>query len=720
MGDSYISEGMLEVFIYESETMLEQMEQLAVENEETEFSEADINEIFRSMHTIKGSSAIMMYNNITVVSHKLEDIFYYIRESHPENISQKKLIDHILKVTDFIKEELEKIKSGYPADGDETEIVSGLEDFLTEIKTGIEKDGNELPPERDEPEVKGFYVAPAVVPGSRYYLIHVFFKSYVEMQNIKAYTMVYSLKESVEDLYFEPDDIMTNEASADKISRDGFIMAIQANLAPEEIMNIIDHVGGTSNIDINECSAEEYKKFVRLGSEKYNEEAEKAAQETAAAPEPEVIPPAKQNPLDNMPDTTEKKKDGKPVKQTEQLVKHATQKREEPAAKQAFISVNVTKMDSLMDLIGELVIAEAVVLQNPDLKVPGLDLNNFQKAASQLTKITSELQDVIMAMRMMPLNNTFQKMKRIVHDVSGKLGKSVELQIIGEDTEVDKNIIEHISDPLMHLIRNSVDHGIEDAETRAAAGKPEKGKITLEAKNEGGKVWISVSDDGKGLSRDKLLVKAITNGLITEEAAAELSDREVYNFITSPGFSTKEQVTEYSGRGVGMDVVMQNIQGIGGSLEIDSVEGEGSRMTLKIPLTLAIVDGIILSVGKATYVVATGNVKEFLRVSKEQLIVEPEGAESIMLRGECYPVLRLKKYYNLTEGEDELENGIITIIEHEGKKLALFIDKLIGEQEIVVKPIPPYIKKIKGLSGCTQLGDGSISFILDAGSLIKD
>ena len=397
----------------------------------------------------------------------------------------------------------------------------------------------------------------------------------------------------------------------------------------------------------------------------------------------------------------------------------ATKEKEAAAAKQAFISVNVAKMDSLMDLIGELVIAEAVVLQNPDLQVPGLDLSNFQKAAGQLQKISSELQDVIMSMRMMPLNNTFQKMKRIVHDVSGKLNKQVELVIIGEDTEVDKNIIEHISDPLMHLIRNSLDHGLEDTEGRIAAGKPEKGKIVLEAKNEGGKVWISVSDDGRGLNREKIYNKALEQGLITDPQR-EYSDKEIYNFITRAGFSTKEQVTEYSGRGVGMDVVVQNIQNIGGSLDIESTEGEGAKMTLKIPLTLAIIDGIILGVGDARYVVATGNVKEFLRAEKEQIVVTPDGAESIMLRGECYPVLRLKEYYHLKQGIDDIEQGIVTIIEHEGDRIALFIDELIGEQEIVVKPIPPYIKKIKGLSGCTQLGDGSISLILDAGSLVKD
>lgn len=733
MGDSYISEGMLEVFLYESETMLESMEALCMENEETPFDDAGINEMFRSMHTIKGSSAIMLYNNITTISHKLEDIFYYIRESHPENVEQKKLVDNILKVTDFIKGELEKIKAGDSPDGDETELLGELDAFLTEIKTGITSGGAELPTERVEQEVKQFYVPPVSTPNSRFYLVQVFFKSYVEMQNIKAYTMVYSLKEAAEDLIYEPEDIMTNEQSSAVIASEGFFMAVQTQRKPEEILELIDHCGGTSHIDIHEVNGEEYSKCLSIGSKKYFAEKEagdkgpkaptqipggEAAMEPAPAKE-RPFDPTRDNPLDRVPAKPETEEPAKKQLTTEKLVQSATKHKEVGPSKQAFISVNVTKMDALMDLIGELVIAEAVVLQNPDLKVPGLDLSNFQKAASQLTKISGELQDVIMSMRMMPLNNTFQKMKRIVHDVSGKLGKDVELVISGEDTEVDKNIIEHISDPLMHLIRNSVDHGIETPEERALTDKPPKGRVTLEAKNEGGKVWISVGDDGKGLSREKIYNKAVDQGLILDPNR-EYSDKEIFAMITKPGFSTKEQVTEYSGRGVGMDVVVQNIQGIGGSLDIESVEGQGSRMTMKIPLTLAIIDGILLDVGGSSYAIATGNVKEFIRATKDQIIVEPEGAEALMLRGECLPILRLKEYYGLKKGHDDVEEGIFTIVEHEGKHMAVLVDRLIGEQEIVVKPLPKYIGKIKGLSGCTQLGDGSISLILDAGSLLTN
>ncbi|MBP5159945.1 MAG: Hpt domain-containing protein, partial [Lachnospiraceae bacterium] len=294
MGNSNISEGMLDVFIYESETLLENMEALAMDNEDTKFDEAGINEIFRSMHTIKGSSAIMMYQNITTVSHKLEDIFYFIRESHPQNIPQKELVDRMLDVSDFIKGELSKIKNGAEADGDETALMEELDAFLEKLKGGEEaaqEPANEPAPEEDTP--KRFYVTPKHVPDSIYYLIRVYFKQDTDMANIKAYTMVYSLKESVEDLLFEPSDIMTNEKSAEQILSEGFVMMACTKLTPDEIMNTIDHVGGTSSIELDECSRKLYEAFANDGlkalenAEEIEAEAARELVEAQAAKEAE-------------------------------------------------------------------------------------------------------------------------------------------------------------------------------------------------------------------------------------------------------------------------------------------------------------------------------------------------------------------------------------------------------------------------------------------------
>ena len=272
----------------------------------------------------------------------------------------------------------------------------------------------------------------------------------------------------------------------------------------------------------------------------------------------------------------------------------------------------------------------------------------------------------------------------------------------------------------MHLVRNAVDHGIESVEERQASGKTDKGKVTLWAKTESGKVWIGVQDNGKGLDRNKILAKARKQGLLDPtKDDNSYTDKEVYQFITLPGFSTNEAVTEYSGRGVGMDVVVSNLQSIGGSLEIESTPGEGSLMNLKIPLTLAIIDGIVMEVGKSSFVIETGVVKEFIGVRDNEIIQEPNGEEFVMIRGEGYPILRVGDLYQIENCGIDEKDGMLVLIEVEKKTICLYVDRLVGKQEIVVKPIPDYIKKVKGLSGCTQLGDGSIALILDAAGLVE-
>ncbi len=720
MAEEFNTEGMLDMYLFENEQLLEQLQETVLEQKDAEcFDEDSINEIFRTMHTIKGSSGIMMFDNITAVSHKLEDVFYYLRESHPENVPHLELVEHVLEVEDFISSEMEKIRNGDSVDGDASDIIKNLDKFLDKIKNGMTEEGAELPPENVHEEPKQFYIAPVATSASRFYKIYITFFPETEMSNVHAYKTVYALKEIAEDLLYSPEDIISDESSAEIILEEGFRILLQAQCDEEEIRKIIGVGYDIKAVDIFECKAEEFLQGFDFGEQNMQIDLESSVEEIEARTQ------------EGEEESKEEKKPQKPQKtqiapgdfviQSKEPGKQKKLAKDKPKTEKAsFISVNVSKMDQLMDLIGELVIAESVVLQNPDLKVPGLNLNSFNKAAAQLSKISTDLQNVIMSMRMVPLTNTFQKMNRIVFDVSRKLGKDIEFEMIGENTEVDKNIIEHISDPLMHLVRNAVDHGIETNEERAESGKTGKGKITLSARTEAGKVWISVEDNGKGLDREKILEKAKKQGLL-HESKPEYSykDKEVYQFITLPGFSTNEQITEYSGRGVGMDVVVQNIQEIGGTLDIDSTAGVGSIMSLKIPLTLAIIDGIVMETGSSSFVMETGVIKEFVRVTENMMIHEPNGDEYIMIRGECFPVLRLGKWYGLNEYQESVENGMMLILEVEDKKICIFVDRLIGEQEIVVKPIPSYIKKVKGLSGCTQLGDGSIALILDPGGLIE-
>ncbi len=705
MAEEFNTESMLDMFLYESGQLLEKLEGIILEKQDADcFDDADINEIFRVMHTIKGSSGVLMYENITKVTHMLEDVFYYLRESHPDDVPHTELVEKVLAVSDFVTGELDKLKSGDTPDGDEHQLVEDLDEFLGRLKGEITKQGIQMPQANKHEEPKQFYITPVAGDDSHFYRISIHYRSDTQMSNIRAYSATYALKEVAEDLLYTPDDILSNEASGDVILAEGFHMLLQTKSSKEEVIGLIDS-SEAEEINFDELTKAEYGRAL----------AEFGREDAVTIDLGE----------ESKPEEKEKKKDkpvpGDYVVKTKEAGKGKTLAKNQPK-QQSIISVNVEKMDALMDLIGELVIAEAVVLQNPDLKVPGLELSNFQKASGQLSKITTELQEVIMSMRMMPLTTVFQKMKRIVFDVSRKLNKDIELEVIGENTEVDKNIIEHITDPLMHLVRNSVDHGIEEnAEDRTSLGKPAKGKITLEAKNEGGKVYISVKDDGKGLNKDKLYQKAIDKGLIENKLISEFTDKEIFRFITLPGFSTKEEVTEYSGRGVGMDVVVKNIQSIGGRLDIESVEFEGSEMTLIIPLTLAIINGIVVQVGNSPFVIETASIKEFVRVGEDSLIHEPSGEEYIVLRGECYPFIRLNERYDLPDSIDKVEEGIVVVLEHEGSQVCVLIDKLLQEQEIVVKPIPPYVKKVKGLSGCTQLGDGSIALILDiAGLLMHD
>lgn len=698
MADDFNADNMLDMYLYENGQLLEQLEEIVLENKDEEaFDENNINEIFRIMHTIKGSSGVMKYDNIMKTSHKLEDIFYFLRENRNVEEHHMELTEIIFQVLDFINGEMDKIRDGNDPDGENTDLIDKMQKFLDKLKSKEEQTGSSnitLGPNQ-------FYIAPQVSGEDKFFRVRITYLADTQMCNLRAYSAVYAIKEVTEDVHYSPEDILTNEASGEEILKQGFLMLIHGNFTEEKLRNMLDTTPEIDHIHISECDKSEFDSgFVPL-----------------EAPSSQPVEPAQaDNKAESEPqpgDYVIQKEAGK--------AKQITRTKKKKEHKQSFMSVNIDKMNLLMNLMGEMVIAESVVLQNPDLQVPGLDLSNFQKASAQMSKITTEMQELIMSMRMMPLTNTFQKMNRTVFDVSRKLGKDIEFEMIGDTTEVDKNIIETISDPLMHLVRNAVDHGIETNEERLASGKTEKARVTLEAKNEGGKVWISVSDNGKGLNRKKLYKKAWENGILPDNRVeSDYTDKEIFQFITYPGFSTKEQVTEYSGRGVGMDVVVKNIQKIGGVLDIESVEGQGSTMTMKIPLTMAIIDGIVMQNGNTKFVMETSAIKEFIHVTEDKVIHEPSGEEYVMIRGECYPILRLSQKYHLEDSVKSVEEGVMLLLEYEGTSMCVLIDELIGTQEIVVKPIPSYVKKVHGISGCTQLGDGSIALILDVSGLMQD
>ncbi len=385
-----------------------------------------------------------------------------------------------------------------------------------------------------------------------------------------------------------------------------------------------------------------------------------------------------------------------------------------PAPKQS-IRVDTTKLDELMNLVGELIIAENMVTQNEDLD--GHEFESFHKAALHLNRITRSLQDLTMSVRMVPIRPTFRKMLRVARDVARKQAKDVELTLGGEDTEVDRSVVEAIGDPLVHLLRNAVDHGVEDAETRVALGKPKKGQLSLSAHHEAGEVWVVLADDGKGLNRNKIVSKAIEKGVI--ETGDGLTDSEVFQLITEPGFSMAEQLSDISGRGVGMDVVKRNIEKLRGRLEITSEAGKGTVFTLRIPLTLAIVEGMQVRVGEHSYTIPLFAIRESVSVEEPAVTCLTNGDEVLELRGEFIPVMRMSNLHSIESYATTWEEGVLVIVSDAGFTMALFVDEVVGQRQTVVKPLPGYLGTMQGLAGCSILSTGKISLVLDVQTLTE-
>ncbi len=402
------------------------------------------------------------------------------------------------------------------------------------------------------------------------------------------------------------------------------------------------------------------------------------------------------------------------------VVEAPAEKREaaaKPAGKaaggDATIRVGVEKVDQLINLVGELVITQAMLLQSAS----GVDPVQFERLHSGLTQLernSRDLQEAVMSIRMMPISVVFSRFPRVVRELSQKLGKKVELKLVGESTELDKSLIERISDPLTHLVRNSLDHGIEMPDARADKGKQPVGTITLRAYHQSGNIVIEVGDDGAGLNRQRILAKARERGFQVHD---QMTDQEVWLLIFEAGFSTAEQVTEVSGRGVGMDVVKRNINAMGGRVEIESMTGIGTRMTVRLPLTLAILDGMSIAIGQETYIVPLGYVVESLQ-AEPGMIKSISGVKRLLfVRGEYLPVIALHELFGIPGAVTALERGIMVIIEADGTKAALFVDALMGQQQVVIKSLEANYRKVNGVSGATIMGDGHVALILDVAVL---
>ena len=377
------------------------------------------------------------------------------------------------------------------------------------------------------------------------------------------------------------------------------------------------------------------------------------------------------------------------------------------------VKVDTTKLDGLVDMVGELVIAQSMIQHDPDLAT--LQSQKLTRNLAQLTRITGDVQRVAMAMRMHPVSQLFQRMARLVRDLAKNSGKQANLELTGEETELDRNLVEELGDPLMHMIRNAVDHGAELPEVRIAAGKNPVAQIDLKAYHQGGFINIEISDDGRGLSREKILAKARERGLVA--SGDHMSDQEVFSLIFEPGFSTAEQVTDVSGRGVGMDVVRKQITKLRGRVEIVSREGEGTTFVLKLPLTLAIIEGLVVRVGAQRYIVPIFAVKEMFRPAPGALSTVPGGGEMVLVRGVLLPILRLHVRFGVEPTSADAENGVLIVVESAHRQFCVLVDELIGKQEVVIKSLGETFKHVTGVAGGSILGDGRVGLILDVEAL---
>ena len=739
---------MVKSFVTDSRELLDDVEPQIIAMEEKALTAGKIDEnilnaIFRLFHSLKGSASFLDLQTIISVTHEAETLLDIFRNGHVD-ISQRH-VDLLIRTSDFIRNILDTVEKQLSDEGHEAgaaEIIDDLQKTIRSVFKGKETSGGMkteadglpdgyVPPDNLEdlslditPEMTGRFIeenlelldeaekvllALEKTPDDSEYASQAYraLHSFKGNAGFFGYPDLEELSHHAETLL---DKIRDGEKTCDPVAISFLLIAI------DELRDGLSQIGKGLVPELP--GKQEVCKYLNKLAGETDGDLEEAAQ-NQEIDYPEDFNQVNENVNENLDET---KFNQKIVKKEEVAIIReeqdpgGTKERQTLSGQQQAIRVDLEKLDKLLDLVGELVISEAMVANNPDLR--GLQLDRFEKAVLQLDKITRDLQEVAMSMRMIPLSGTFRKMVRLVRDLAQKVNKKVSLKIIGEETEVDKTIIEQISDPLVHLIRNAVDHGIESPEERVALGKPEAGRITIEAKHSAGEVWIVIEDDGKGLDREKILRRGIERGLIKSQDG-ELKDEEVWRLIFEPGFSTAEKISSISGRGVGMDVVKRNIEKLRGKVDVRSRPGAGTMFAVRIPLTLAIIEGMVVKVGHNRYTIPINSIKESLQPDSSQITRTPDNLEIVSIRGELLPVIRLHELYRVQSDCRSLTDGILIVVENDEKKCCLFVDEVVGQQQIVIKGLSSYLGHVRSVSGCAILGDGDISMILDIDDLIN-
>lgn len=644
-----------QVFFEEAAEHLSNMERLLLGLDVANPSMDDLNAIFRAAHSIKGGAGTFGFNDMIEVTHVLETLLDRLRKE--EIVLTDEMVNAFLEAGDAINMQLAGHRDSSEVD----------QEMVKNVRANLERLSSDKAPEKTEAKPKS--------------------KSASKSKSAKKTEVV----NQTESAYGFFDEEPTTSAAVDP----GYGFFDDEPVAAKK-----------TDADENQQGYGFFEETPVQKTERENTRGYGFLQE----PNPDSNP-------DNSAQTSstsDAAAQAKPTLVAEQA--HPTRRAADkvpPPAADSSIRVSVEKVDQLINLVGELVITQAMLTQSASQLDP-MVIERLQSGLSQLERNTRDIQESVMAVRMLPISFVFSRFPRVVRDMAAKLNKHIELKTLGEGTELDKGLIEKIADPLTHLIRNSLDHGIEMPDVREAAGKSPTGTITLNAFHQGGNIVIEVADDGGGLNRKKILSKARERGMNVSD---DMPDSAVWMLIYEAGFSTADVVTDVSGRGVGMDVVKRNIAELGGRVEIDSAEGFGTRTTIRLPLTLAILDGLSVSVGGQTFIAPLGSIVESLQVNPDDLKSVSGEGHLLRVRGEYLPLVSLYQVFDIKNAVTDYTKGIVVIIEAEGKKTALMVDELLGQHQVVIKSLESNFRKVRGISGATIMGDGRVALILDVAAL---
>lgn len=693
-----------QVFFDEAEELLAEMERLLLAVDVAAPDAEDLNAIFRTAHSVKGGASTFGITDMSEVTHVLESLLDRIRKGEMALTSQH--VDAFLAAKDTLKMQLDGHRNGAHVDQD---TVANVRMMLHDLSEGLVPAASIVAPSflHAEPKAQtgeGAHRYKIELPSVAQRDVNALVDELGLMGRVSVTpldggrsALVITTHESLDDIVaicsfvLDPNDLKIFEAPPLTPEQRAIEAAERARIEEEQGYGFFDPADDVPAVS-NEQSDDErgYGFFQPI----------EQIRALAGIDAPGAKPVATVQAAVAVADHEAEKK---------------AAKKDEKGAESSSIRVSVEKVDQLINLIGELVITQAMIEQRSG----GLDPMMHERllsSVSQLTRNTRELQEAVMSIRMMPMDFVFSRFPRMVRDLAGKLGKKVDFITQGAATELDKGLIERIVDPLTHLVRNSIDHGIEMPEARVAAGKSEGGRLFLSAAHQGGNIVIEVADDGGGLNRERILAKAAQNGLAVSDT---MSDSEVWQLIFAPGFSTAEIVTDVSGRGVGMDVVKRNITAMGGSVDIRSARGFGTTISISLPLTLAILDGMTIRCGEEIYILPLGYVVESLQPRREDIRDIAGRGQVLKVRGEYLPLIALHAVFDIEPRSSDPADGIVVILESEGRRAALLIDDLVGQQHVVVKNLEANYRKVSGISGATILGDGGVSLILDVAALVR-